>query len=153
MSNTFSQIHIQCVFAVKYRQSLIEEPWKIELEKYITSIVQNGGHKMIAINSLPDHIHMFFGLRPSQSISDMMETVKGDTSKWINRKRLTRGKFNWQEGYGAFSYSRSQVPIVAQYVYDQQEHHKKISFLDEYRGLLKEFEIEFDDRYIFKVPI
>lgn len=153
MSNTYSQIHIQCVFAVKYRQALIQINWKDELEKYITSIVQNKGHKTIAINSMPDHLHLLFGLRPHQSISSLMELVKGDSSEWINKKCLTSSKFNWQDGYGAFSYSKSQVPIIAEYVYNQQEHHRKIGFLEEYRKLLEEYEIAYDDRYLFKEPV
>src|ERR1700742_2701287 len=112
MANTYTQIHIQCVMAVKYRQALIESFWKDELQKYITGIVQNHGHRMLAINNMPDHLHMFFGFRPTQSLSDLMQVVKGESSEWINKRNFTPAKFRWQEGYGAFSYSRSHVPRV-----------------------------------------
>jgi len=109
MPNTYTQIHIQCVMAVKFRQSLIGAAWKEQLHKYITGIVQNHGHKMIAINSMPDHLHLFIGFRPNQSLSDLMRLVKGESSEWINKQQFTPSAFRWQEGYGAFSYSRSHV--------------------------------------------
>ena len=109
MSNTYTQIHIQCVMAVKFRASLIDASWKEQLHKYITGIVQNHGHKMIAINSMPDHLHLFIGFRPNQSLSDLMRLVKGESSEWINNKQFTPATFRWQEGYGAFSYSRSHL--------------------------------------------
>jgi REP element-mobilizing transposase RayT len=152
MANTYTQIHIQCVMAVKYRQSLIEPAWKEQLHKYITGIVHNQGHKMLAINSMPDHLHLFFGFRPTQSLSDLMRIVKGDSSEWINLQKFSSSTFNWQEGYGAFSYSRSQVQTVVDYVINQEDHHRKKTFLEEYTGFLKNFEIEFDERYIFKMP-
>lgn len=152
MSNTYTQIHIQCVMAVKYRQSLIAPEWKEQLHKYITGIVQNHGHKMIAINSMPDHLHMFFGFRPNQSLSDLMRQVKGESSEWINLQQFTPAVFRWQEGYGAFSYSRSHVQKVTSYVLNQDEHHRKQTFLEEYREFLKQFEIEYGERYIFKEP-
>lgn len=152
MSNTYTQIHIQCVMAVKYRQSLIAPEWKEQLNKYITGIVQNHGHKMIAINSMPDHLHMFFGFRPNQSLSDLMRLVKGESSEWINLQRFTPAVFRWQEGYGAFSYSKSHVQKVTNYVMNQEEHHRKQTFLEEYRQFLEQFEIDYDERYIFKEP-
>ena len=120
--------------------------------KYITGIVQNNKHKMIAINNMPDHLHFFVGLNPSQSISDMLRLVKGDSSEWINNEKLTKNKFNWQGGYGAFSHSKSQVDTVVKYILNQQEHHKKTTFLDEYQKMLKDFGIDYDDRYIFTMP-
>jgi len=152
MSNTYTQIHIQCVVAVKYRQSLIAPEWKEQLHKYITGIVQNHGHKMIAVNSMPDHLHVFFGFRPNQSLSDLMRLVKGESSEWINLQRFTPAVFRWQEGYGAFSYSKSHVQKVTNYVMNQEEHHRKQTFLQEYRQFLEQFEIDYDERYIFKEP-
>ncbi len=150
MANTYTQIHIQCVAAVKYRKALIDRVWKETLQKYITGIVQNNGHKMIAINSMPDHLHFLFGCRPHQSVSDLMQLVKGDSSEWLNNNRMCRNKFRWQEGFRAFSYSKSQIPIVANYIHNQEEHHRKKTFLEEYEELLNEFEVDYDDRYIFK---
>ena len=152
MANTYTQIHIQCVMAVKYRQSLIQPEWKDQLQKYITSIVQNHGHKMLAINTMPDHLHLFFGFRPNQSLSDLMRIVKSESSQWINDKQFTPAIFRWQEGYGAFSYSRSHVKTVTEYVLNQEEHHRKKTFLEEYQQFLEHFEIEYDERYIFKLP-
>jgi putative transposase len=150
MANTYTQIHIQCVFAVKFRQYVIEPFWKERLNQYITGIVQNNGHKMISINSMPDHLHLFFGFRPNQSLSDLMKAVKGESSEWINKEKFSSSKFRWQEGYGAFSYSRSQIKPVALYIENQEQHHKKKTFLEEYTHMLKNFEVDFDDRYIFK---
>lgn len=105
---------------------------------------------MIAINSMPDHLHLFFGFRPNQSLSDLMRIVKGDSSEWVNKQGFTTSQFRWQEGYGAFSYSRSQIKSVAEYIANQEEHHRKKTFLEEYEQFLKQFEIEFDKQYIFK---
>ncbi|MDB5157045.1 MAG: tnpA [Mucilaginibacter sp.] len=150
MANTYTQIHIQCVIAVKFRQSLIESVWKERLHQYITGIIQNYGHKMIAINSMPDHMHIFLGFRPNQSLSDLMRIVKGESSEWINKERLNKSVFRWQEGYGAFSYSRSQIKTVAAYIENQEDHHRKTTFLEEYKQFLEHFEVEFDEQYIFK---
>lgn len=150
MANTYTQIHIHVVFAVKHRAGLIQREWKDELYKYITGIIQNHQHKVLAINGMPDHIHIFFGMRPVQSLSELMQDIKGSSSKWINEKRFTKHKFEWQEGYGAFSYSKSQVADVVKYIENQETHHKKESFLEEYKNFLQKFEINFDDRYIFK---
>jgi len=152
MANTYTQIHIQCVMAVKYRASLIQPNWKDQLQKYMTGIVQNYGHKMLAINNMPDHMHMFFGFRPNQSLADLMRIVKSESSKWINDKQFTPAVFNWQEGYGAFSYSRSHVAKVTEYVLNQEEHHRHKTFLEEYEQFLKQFEVDYNDRYIFKLP-
>lgn len=150
MANTYTQIHIQAVFTVQDRDSIIHNNLKEDLYKYITGIVQNNKHKLLAINGMPDHIHILLGLRPSQSLSDLMQDIKGSSSKWINEKRFVRGKFSWQEGYGAFSYSKTDLPNLISYIQHQQEHHTRKTFLEEYHDLLKEFDIEYDDRFVFK---
>ena len=150
MANTYTQIHIQAVFTVQDRDSIILSNFKDELYKYITGIVQNNKHKLLAINGMPDHIHILFGFRPSQSLSDLMQDIKGASSRWINEKRFVRSKFSWQEGYGAFSYSRADVPTIIRYILQQQEHHKRRNFIEEYLDLLKESEIEYDDRFVFR---
>ncbi len=120
------------------------------LHQYITGIVQNNDHKMLTINCMPDHLHLFFGFPPSQSLSDLMRLVKGESSEWINKEKLTPSIFRWQEGYGAFFYARSQIKAVVQYVEDQEIHHSNKTFLQEYKEFLNKFEIEYDERYIFK---
>jgi len=150
MANTYTQIHIQAVFAVQNRQSLICDEWKDDLYKYITAIIQNNDHKLLQINGMPDHIHILLGMRPVQSLSDLMKQVKQDSSKWINQNRLVKGKFSWQEGYGAFSYSKSQLPRVIKYIQNQDKHHKTRTFRDEYLALLEAHGIDYDERYIFK---
>jgi putative transposase len=152
MANTYSQLYIQCVFAPRFRDALLQPEWDAQLRAYITGTVQNNGHKMMAINNMPDHLHLFVSMSPKQSVSEMMQLVKGDSSEWINKKRLTAHKFNWQEGFGAFSYSKSQANDVIGYIARQQEHHQQITFLDEYKLMLKRFEIEHNERYIFKLP-
>ena len=149
MSNTYTQIHIQCIFAVKYRNAVIANSWKERLHKYIISIVNNNGHKALSINSMPDHLHLFFGMRPNQSLSDLMRLVKGDSSEWINKQKLVLGKFRWQEGYAAFSYSKSHTDAVVKYILNQEEHHRKKTFLEEYKEMLKKFEINYDEQFIF----
>jgi putative transposase len=141
---------MQCIFAVKYSAALISKTWKERLHKYIIGIVNNNGHRVLSINSMPDHLHLFFGMRPHQSLSDLMRLVKGDSSEWINAEKLVNGKFRWQEGYGGFSYAKSQCDNVIKYINNQEEHHKKTTFLQEYREMLKNFEIDFEDHYIFK---
>jgi putative transposase len=153
MANTFTQIHLQFVFAVKYHNGLIQKAWKERLYQYIIAIVKNKGHKMLAINGMPDHVHLLVGFRPSESISTFMQDVKANSSRWINEHKLTIGKFEWQEGYGAFSYSRDQVPQIVNYIQNQEEHHKTIPFLQEYEAFLREFEIDFDSKYIFTKPL
>ena len=149
MPNTYTQIHIQFVFAVKYRAALIGKEWKERLHQYMTGIFQGNNHKMLQINSMPDHIHIFIGMRPHQSISSLMQNVKTESSKWIKEQNLSHS-FAWQEGYCAFSYTKSQVPDVIRYIQNQEIHHQKETFLNEYRKFLTEFEIEWDERYIFK---
>ena len=153
MPNTYTQLHIQFVFAVKNRAALIGKEWKDELHKYITGIFQQNEHKMLQINSMPDHIHILIGMRPTQSVSAMLQNVKTESSKWIKEKKFCNSVFSWQEGYGAFSYSKSHVHNVIRYIQNQEIHHKKQTFLEEYRHFLKAFEIEYDEQYIFKEPI
>ena len=150
MANSYTQIHIQFVFAVKYRAALIGNDWKERLHQYITGIFQQNKHKMLQINSMPDHIHIFIGMRPHQSISSLIQNVKTESSKWIKANKLCAHPFAWQEGYGAFSYSKSQVPDVIRYIQNQEKHHQKETFLDEYRKILTLFGLEWDEQYIFK---
>jgi putative transposase len=152
MANTYTQIHIQFVFAVKFRKSLIHDSFKQELYQYISGIINNYGHKLLAINGVEDHIHIFIGMRPTQSISDLIQDIKGSSSKWINEKKFLKTKFEWQAGYGAFSYSKSHVQNVIKYIQNQEKHHKKESFLEEYLKFLEAFDIEYDKRYVFKEP-
>lgn len=149
MANTYTQIYIQAVFTVKKRDCLISKRWKDELYKYITGIVQENHHKMLAVNGVSDHVHMFVNMKPGQSVSDLLKEVKGSSSKWINEKGFLRGKFNWQAGFGAFSYSKSQIDRVIKYINRQEEHHKKKSFKEEYLELLDAFKIEYDEKYLF----
>jgi len=150
MSNTYTQIHIHAIFAVQNRQSLIRNDWRNELYKYITGIVQNHNHKLLQINGIPDHVHILLGFRPTQSLSNLMKIIKQDSTKWINQNTFVNGRFSWQEGYGAFSHSRSQVPQVVKYIQNQEEHHKQRSFREEYLDLLEKFEVDYDERFIFK---
>lgn len=152
MANTYTQIHLQVIFAVKKRTGLIQKEWENELYKYITGIIQAKDHKLLAINGMPDHLHVFFGMRPIQSLSDLMQDIKQDSSKWINQKKFIKERFEWQQGFGAFSYSKSQASRVINYVQNQEAHHRKITFLDEYKKFLEKFEVDYDDRYIFKEP-
>jgi len=150
MPNTYSQIYIQIVFAVQNRQNLIAIHNREELHKYITGIVRNQGQKMLAVFSMPDHTHILIGLKPSIAISDLVRDIKTGSSGFINDKKWFHGKFHWQEGFGAFSYSRSQIDRVIKYILNQEKHHEKRSFREEYIKLLKKFEIAYDEKYLFK---
>ncbi|PRY86346.1 IS200/IS605 family transposase [Mongoliibacter ruber] len=150
MANSFTQVHVQSIFAVKYRYAVISSEWEEELYKYITGIIQNRGHKMLAINGMPDHIHIFFGLRMDQSISNLVQEVKIGSMNWINKSGFCRSKFYWQNGYSAFSYSKSHVESVIRYIQNQKQHHKKENFLEEYRNILLDFEIPFEEKYLFR---
>ena len=149
MSGTFTQIYIQIIFAVKDRESLIKSSWEEELYKYITGIVQNKGQKILAINGISNHIHIFIGMRPSCSISDLVREIKKSTCQLIKDKEFTKNKFQWQEGYGAFSYSHSSVDRVIKYVLNQKEHHKKETFKEEYINFLQKFNVEYKEEYLF----
>jgi len=150
MANTYTQIHIQTVFSVQDRYCIIQKSWKDELFQYFTGIIQNHGHKVLAINGMPDHVHILFGMRPTQSLSDLMQDIKGDSSKWINKKGFIPGRFSWQEGFGGFSYGKSQVNNAIDYIKNQEIHHHRKSFVQEYLEFLEKFEVPFDERYIFK---
>lgn len=150
MPNTYTQIHIHAIFAVQNRLSLISKSWEQRLYQYIAGIIQNHGHKVLVINGMPDHVHILFGMRPIESLSDLMRDIKGDSSLWINSNKLVVGKFSWQEGYGAFSYSKSQIPAVATYIESQELHHRKKSFIEEYIKILQSFDVDFDERFVFK---
>lgn len=150
MAGTYSKLYIQIVFAVKGRQNLIQPSWKDSLHKYIAGIIKGKGQKSIIVNGMPDHIHALVGLRPSIAISDLVRDIKNNSSNFINNNELIRGKFSWQEGFGVFSYSESQVDMLYQYILHQEAHHKTQNFKEEYLGLLKEFKVDFDSRYLFE---
>jgi REP element-mobilizing transposase RayT len=149
MANTFSQIYIQTVFAVSGRMSLITPTFKEDLYKYIAGIVKNQGQKLISINGMPDHVHILIGLKPSMALADLVRDIKADSSTYINKNRWVRGKFTWQEGYGAFSYGHSQLDTIISYIQNQEKHHRRRSFKNEYLGLLRKFDIAFEDKYVF----
>lgn len=149
MSNTYSQLHIQFIIAVKGRQNLLHKNWREKVFKYIAKIIKDRGHKSIIVNGIEDHVHIFVGLNPSMSISDLVRDIKSNSSRFINQQQWIRGKFAWQSGYGAFSYSRSQIEDVYNYILRQEEHHKKQSFKEEYYTFLKKFEVEYQDQYLF----
>ncbi|RYF62758.1 MAG: IS200/IS605 family transposase [Cytophagaceae bacterium] len=150
MPNTYTQLYIQTVFAVKHRHGLIRTKWKEDLYRYMTGIVQNQGHKILAINGMPDHVHVFIGINPKQSVSELMQNIKGDSSLWINDNKFTTGKFEWQTGYGAFPYGHSQIDTVVKYIQNQETHHQKRTFLEEYTQFLTKFNVPYDERYLFK---
>lgn len=150
MANTYSQIYIQAVFAVKYRENLIAKTWKEELNKYISGIITEKGQKSIIVNGVEDHIHVFFGLKPSMAISDLMRDIKNNSAKFINDNHFTKKKFRWQEGFGAFSYSDREVEIIYNYIKNQEEHHRQKTFKQEYIEQLKEFDIPFTEEYLFE---
>jgi putative transposase len=153
MANTYTQIYIHGVFSVQDRYCLVSKTWKDELFKYITGIVQKNGHKLIAINGMADHLHVFIGMKPSQSLSDLMQDIKGDSSKWVNSKGFIKGRFSWQEGFGAFSYSASQIDNVVKYINKQEIHHMKKTFIDEYKDILKKFNIDFETNIYLRKSI
>ena len=150
MPNTFSQIYLQFVFAVKHRQYLIPKEHKEELQKYLTGLVKNRHAKMLAVNCMPDHTHLFVGFKPSVLISDFVKEIKVESNEFINAKKWTKGKFSWQEGYGVFSYSRSHIDGVIKYIVNQESRHKKVTFKEEYHEFLKKFDILFEEKYLFE---
>src|ERR1700744_3171189 len=147
MANTFSQIYLQFVFAVQNRQRLITKENKEELHKYLTGLVQNRKAKMLAVNCMPDHTHLFVGFKPVISISDFVKEIKVESNQFINSKKWVKGKFSWQEGYGVFSYSHSHIDNVIQYVMNQETHHQKKTFRQEYDAMLRKFEIQYEEKY------
>jgi len=146
--STYTQIHIHAIFAVQNRDRLISEGWRKRLYDYIVAIVQNRGHKILAIGGTEDHVHILFGFRATQSLSSLMQEIKRGSSEWINKNRLAGGMFVWQKGYGAFSYSKSQIPDVARYIENQVKHHKKRSSCEEYKKILNDLDIDYDVRYL-----
>jgi REP element-mobilizing transposase RayT len=150
MANTYTQIYIHIVFAVEGRYNLIRSEFREELHKYITGIIQNEKHKLIIINSMPDHVHILIGIKPDSNLSNLVRDIKANSSKLINEKKWIKGRFNWQEGFGAFSYSHSQLDTIANYIRNQEKHHTKRSFREEYIELLEKFNVEYDPKYIFR---
>jgi REP element-mobilizing transposase RayT len=149
MANTYSQLYIHSVLVVKGRENLLQKPWRDEIFRYMAGIINDKGQKPIIINGVTDHVHLFIGIQPSMRLSDLMRDIKSSTTNFINEKRFIKGMFSWQEGYGAFSYSRSQLDQVYQYILKQEEHHHNRTFKEEYLGLLQKFEIDYDDKYLF----
>ena len=149
MANTYTQMYVHLIFAPKNREALIEKKWNKRLEKYITGIVQNHKHKLLAIWAMPDHIHIFIGYNVNHLIPDLVEDIKTSSNSWIKQNGLSKFKFEWQKGYGAFSHSRSQIDTVVKYILNQEKHHKKRPFKEEYLEILRKNKIEFKDEYIF----
>ena len=150
MAGTYSQMYIQVVFAVHGRQNLLKKEWRDNLFKYMSGIIKEKGHKPIIVNGVSDHVHLFIGLKPVMAISDLVRDVKNNSSNFINDNMFIKTKFNWQKGYGAFSYSHSHIDRVYKYIMNQEEHHHKKTFREEYTGILKKFNIEHDQKYLFE---
>ena len=152
MANTYTQLHIHAVFSPKYRDAVIHSSWEDELYRYLTGAVQAYDHKMLQINGMPDHIHMLFGMRPTQGLSDLMKTIKEESSRWINRQGFVPGTFRWQSGFGAFSVEKVSIPRIARYIERQKQHHahQQLKFREEYRRILERHGVEYDERYIFR---
>jgi len=149
MANTYTQIYLQLVFSPLAHENVIPIKQKEELHKYTTGIIQNRKHKLLAINFMPDHVHIFIGYNPSQPLPDLLRDIKANTAKFINEKKWLPGKFQWQKGYGAFSYSHSQIDDVIKYINSQEEHHKKATFREEYLNILEKFDVDYDPEYLF----
>jgi len=149
MANTFSQLYIHSVFSIKGRENLISNNLKDELYKYICGIVNNNHQKVYAIKGMPDHIHILLSIKPNCLLSDLMRDIKASSSKWINANKLVKGKFQWQEGFGSFSVSQSQLDKVIAYIENQEIHHQKLLFKQEYIEFLKSYKIDFDEKYVF----
>jgi REP-associated tyrosine transposase len=150
MANTYTQLYIHIVFVVKNRQNLIPKKHKDELYKYISGIIRERNSKLLAIGGVADHVHIFIGMNPSLALSDLVRDIKAVSSGFINKQHWIQDKFNWQEGYGAFSYSKSQIDRVCKYILNQEAHHRKKTFRDEYIKMLKSFSVDYDERYLFK---
>ncbi|MGM0567277.1 MAG: IS200/IS605 family transposase [Bacteroidota bacterium] len=149
MGDTYTQCYFQLVFAVRNRNALIKREWKDQLEKYISGIIRNNGHKVLAVGTMPDHIHILLGYNLNQLIPDLVEQIKTSSNAWVKENRLSRFRFGWQNGYGAFTYSRSQIDAVIKYILNQEKHHKKELFREEYLMILKKLEIEYKEEYLF----
>lgn len=149
MANTFSQIYIQVFFAVKGRNNLLQKPWREIVFKYISGIIKEKGQKALIVNGVADHVHVFIGLKPSANLSDLVRDIKNNSSRFINEQGLVKGKFAWQAGYGAFSYGHSQIEKVYQYILNQEKHHRKKTFKQEYLEFLEKFNIDYEEQYVF----
>ncbi len=149
MANTYSQLYIQVIFSVKSRENAIPAKYREEVHKYVTALVSDQGQKLMAVFCMPDHIHILIGLNPDMTISDLVRKVKTESSKFINSKNWMPSKFQWQSGYGVFSYSKSQVKSVVRYILNQEQHHEKKSFQTEYRQYMEKFGVDYDERYLF----
>lgn len=149
MANTYSQCYFHLVFAVKNREALIQKSWKDDLERYVTGVVQNHKHKLLAVGTMPDHIHIFLGYHLSHLIPDLVEEIKTSSDAWIKENHLSKFKFGWQKGYGAFTHARSQLDTVVKYVLSQEEHHRRVSFQEEYLEMLRKNDIQFEEKYVF----
>lgn len=152
MANTYHQMYIQTVFAVKFKNAMIHQSWKKELFAVIGNLINESGSKTILVNGVEDHVHCFLGLKPTISVSDLMKSVKAKSSKWINENKAQVHRFEWQSGFGCFSYSHSHIDKVYQYIKNQEQHHKKVSFLQEYQLLLEKFGVDYNEQYIFHEP-
>jgi len=150
MANTYTQLYVHIIFSPKGRQNLIHTPIKTKVHKYITGIIKNKGQKLMIINGMPDHIHILIGFSPEISLSDLIGIIKSNSTNFINDQKLVPGKFSWQRGFGAFTYSKSQVPIVIKYIQNQEKHHKRKSFKEEYLELLEKFGVNYKDEYLFE---
>jgi len=150
MPGAYTQIYIQIVFAVKGRGNLISKTWREELHKYISGIITNKGQKSIIVNGVSDHVHIFVGLRPAMALSDLVRDIKNNSTNFINEKKFVKGKFSWQEGYGAFSYAHSQIEKVYNYILNQEQHHHKKTFKEEYLDFLERYQVEYDEKYLFE---
>ena len=150
MANTYTQLYIHYIFAVQYRENFIGPARKEDVNRYVTGLVKNLKNKLLAVDCQPDHLHMFVGQRPTLSVSDFAREVKSNSSRWINEQRWTGRRFHWQEGFAAFTHSRSQLDAVVKYILSQDEHHKSKTFRDEYLGFLKSYEVEYNDQYVFE---
>lgn len=149
MANTYTQLYIHVVIVVKGRENLITSHFRDDLYKYISGIITNKNQKLLAIGGMPDHLHLFVSLNPDIKLSDLLRDIKASSSKWINENRFVKGKFNWQVGYGAFSYAKSQKDVVIKYILNQVKHHRRKSFREEYIDMLKKYEVNYDERYLF----
>jgi len=149
MAGTYTQIYIQYVFAVKGRENLLQKPWRDEVFKYMAGIIKGKGQKPVIVNGVENHVHVFVGLKPAMSISDLVRDIKNNSTNFINEQKYVDKRFQWQEGYGAFSYAHSQINDVYQYILNQEAHHAKKTFHEEYLDFLQKFEIEYDERYLF----
>ncbi len=149
MANTYTQIYIHLVFSPQHKEALIRKEWSDDLEKYITGIAQNHNHKMLAIKAMHDHIHIFVGYNVNHLIPKLVEEIKTSSNAWIKLNNLSKSKFDWQKGYVAFSHSRSQIDTVVKYILNQEEHHKKRSFKDEYLEILRKNDLKYNDKYLF----